>query len=160
MSTDPLDELDYGILHLLQRDARNTTPIDMAELLPVTDTTVRNRIEKLEQRGIIRGYVPQIDYEAAGFPLRVEFTCTAPVDQRSDLVQELLDVPHVVQVEEMLSARDNIEVLVVTNEAEELNKVTAEIDGLGLTIERERLLRTIHSRPFNHFGSEVVDDTE
>lgn len=160
MPTDPLDELDYGILHLLQRDARNTTPIDMAELLPVTDTTVRNRIEKLEERGIIRGYNPQIDYDEAGFPLRVEFTCTAPVEERSELVEKALDVPHVVQVEEMLSARDNIEILVVTNEAEELNEITAAIDALGLTIERERLLRRIHTRPFNHFGSEVVSDTD
>lgn len=159
MATDPLDELDYGILQLLQRDARNTTPIDMAELLPVTDTTIRNRIEKMEERGTIDGYVPRIDYEAAGFPLRVQFTCTAPADERSNLVEEVLEISHVVEVEEMLSARDNIEILVVTNKAEELNKVTTEIDNLGLTIERERLLRRIHSRPFNHFGSEVVSDT-
>lgn len=160
MATDSLDELDYGILHLLQRDARHTTPIDMAELLPVTDTTVRNRIEKLEERGVIKGYVPRIDYEESGFPLRVEFTCTAPVNERSEIAEEALEIPHVVQVEEMLSARENIEILVVTNEAEELNKITVKIDDLGLSIERERLLRRIHSRPFNHFGSEVVSDTD
>lgn len=160
MSSDPLDELDYGILQLLQQDARHTTPIDMADRLPVTDTTVRNRIEKMEERGIIKGFTPRIDYEKAGFPLRVEFTCTAPVQERATLAEEALELSHVVQVEEMLSAYGNIQILVVTNEAEELNTVTSQIDALGLTIEQEKLLRRIHSRPFNHFGSEVVTEEE
>lgn len=160
MSSDPLDELDYGILHLLQQDARHTTPIDMADRLPVTDTTVRNRIEKMEEQGIIEGYTPRIDYEKAGFPLRVEFTCTAPVQERSTLAEKALALSHVVQVEEMLSAYGNVQILVVTNEAEELNAVTSQIAALGLTIEQEKLLRRIHSRPFNHFGTEVVADEE
>ncbi|QLG63307.1 Lrp/AsnC family transcriptional regulator [Halorarum salinum] len=158
MSTDALDELDFGILHLLQEDARNTSPVDMEELLPVSDTTIRNRIEKLEERGVIKGYVPLIDYEAAGFPLRVKLVCTAPVRERSALAGEVLQLSHVVDVEEMLSARENIRVQVVTNKSEELNEVTSQLDALGLTIERESILRETHSRPFNHFGENMVSN--
>ena len=158
MSTDELDELDFGILHLLQQDARHTTPIDMAKRLPVTDTTIRNRIEKLEDRGIIEGYVPLLNYEKAGFPLRVKFTCTAPVLERSRIADEAIELPHVVNVEEMLSARENVRILVVTDNAEDLNVVTSRIDDLGLTIETECLLREIKTRPFNHFGSDEVSD--
>ena len=51
MDAADLDEIDFGILHLLQEDARTQTPVDMAERLPVTDQTIRNRIERLEERG-------------------------------------------------------------------------------------------------------------
>lgn len=155
MSTDPLDELDFAILHRLQGDARHTTPIDMADDLPVTDTTVRNRIEKMEERGIIEGYVPQINYEKAGFPLRVAYICTAPVQRRQELATEALELRHVVQVEEMLSAYENLHILAVTNEAKELNQLTSEIDELGLTIENETLLRRLHLQPLNHFAEEL-----
>ena len=160
MNTDPLDELDFGILHLLQQDARHTTPIEMAEKLPVTDTTVRNRIEKLEDLGIIEGYIPLLDYEKAGFPLRVKFTCTAAVQDRSQIADEALELPHVVHVEEMLSARENVRILVVTNQSEDLNDITTRIDELGLTIEKECLLRRIETRPFNHFGENMVSSEE
>lgn len=156
MPTDALDELDFGILHLLQEDARHTSPVDMEDRLPVSDTTIRNRIEKMEERGIIEGYVPVIDYEKAGFPLRVKLTCTAAAQDRATLAEEALQLPHVVDVEEMLSARENVRILVVTNHAEDLNEVTSRIDALGLTIERESLLRRIHRRPFNHFGESTV----
>jgi DNA-binding Lrp family transcriptional regulator len=156
MSTDALDELDFGILHLLQGDARHTSPVDMAAKLPVTDTTIRNRIEKLEERGIIEGYVPVIGYEKAGFQLRVKFTCTAPVQDRADIAEGALELPNVVHVEEMLSASENIRILVVTNQAEKLNEITSRIDAMGLTIERESLMRRAHNRPFNHFGENMV----
>ncbi|QLG28324.1 AsnC family transcriptional regulator [Halorarum halophilum] len=156
MSTDPLDELDFGILHLLQEDARHISPVDMEDELPVSDTTIRNRIEKLEDRGIIEGYVPLIDYEKAGFPLRVKFVCTAPVKERAKLAEEALELHNVVDVEEMLSARENVRIMVVTNHSEDLHEVTERIDDLGLTIEREGLVRRIHRRPFNHFGEHMV----
>lgn len=158
MSDDALDELDHGILHLLQEDARNTSPVDMAKQLPVTDTTIRNRIKKLEENGVIEGYVPVINYEKAGFPLRIKFSCTAPVQERSSLAEKALQLPHVVDVEEMLSARENIRILAVTNQAEDVNEITARIDAMGLTIERETLLRRIFMRPFNHFGEDVVTE--
>lgn len=158
MSQGDLDEIDFGILHLLQQDARNTSPTNMAEELPVSSQTVRNRIEKMEDSGVIEGYVPVINYDKAGFPIRLQFSCTAPVQQREELAEKALAVPNIVNVQEMLSARENVRPLAVSREAEELNTISSELDKLGLTIERERLLRTIHRRPFNHFGTDMVSE--
>lgn len=156
MATDELDELDYGILHLLQQDARNQTPVDMATLLPVTDTTIRNRIEKMESMGVIEKYVPTINYENAGFPIRLQFMCTAPVDQRRETAEQALQVPNIVRVDEMLTARENVRPLAVTNNADEVDDIARDLIDLGLTIERECLLRYEHVRPFNHFGEHMV----
>ena len=153
-----LDEIDYGILHLLQQDARHLTPVDMAERLPVSAQTVRNRISRMEDEGVLKGYVPILDYQAAGFAIRLQFTCTAPVQNRGELASAALEIDNVVNVEEMLTAQDNVRVLAVTNDTDEINEIASKLDELGLVIESERLQRTEHRRPFNHFGAKVPDD--
>lgn len=153
-----LDDIDYGILQMLQRDARHLTPVDMAERLPVTDQTIRNRIENMEAEGVIEGYVPVIDYQRAEFSIRLQYVCSAPVRRRDELAERALEIANVVRVEEMLSARENLQILAVTDNSEEINTITEELDGLGLTIESERLMRYAHSRPFNHFGVGMVSE--
>lgn len=153
-----LDDIDHGILQLLQRDARHQTPVNMAESLPVTDQTIRNRIENLEGEEVIEGYIPLINYQKAGFSIRLQYVCTAPVQEREELGEKALEITNVVRVEEMLSARENLQILAVTNDSEEINTITEELDDLGLTIESERLMRNARSRPFNHFGVGMVSE--
>jgi Lrp/AsnC family transcriptional regulator, leucine-responsive regulatory protein len=150
-----IDDLDFRILHLLQEDARHRTPVDMAEELPVSAQTIRNRITKMENSGVIEGYAPIINYEKAGFPIRLRFTCTAPVQQREELAREALQIPHMVRVEEMLSGSENILPMAVANSSEEITAITTALDDLGLSIESERLQRYEYVRPFNHFAEDI-----
>ncbi|WP_121742132.1 Lrp/AsnC family transcriptional regulator [Natronorubrum halophilum] len=158
MAADGLDEIDYGILHCLQQNAREMTPVDIADELPVTDTTIRNRIERLEDKGVIEGYVPIVNYEAAGFPIRLQLSCTVAMDDRDEIAEQILELPHIVSVDEMSSARENIRVLTVANTTEEVDDVISRLDDLPLTIERESLLRAERVRPFNRFGEGVVHE--
>ncbi|MFC6716306.1 Lrp/AsnC family transcriptional regulator [Natrialbaceae archaeon GCM10025810] len=156
MPTDELDEVDFGILHLLQEDARHISTVEMAEHLSVSDQTIRNRIENLEEQGIIEGYYPKINYEKAGFQLRIRFTCTAPVDERKALAAEALQLQNVVRVEEILSSKENVRPLAVTDTAEEITDIASDLTDLGLTIESQHLVSDEKVRPFNHFGENIV----
>lgn len=69
-----LDNVDRGILHLLQLDARHTTVQEIGDKTEVSPCTVRNRIEQLETDGVITGYKPTIDYESANLPLQGTYT--------------------------------------------------------------------------------------
>lgn len=54
-STDPaptLDELDRGIVRVLQKNGRTTNTV-MAKELQVTETTIRNRVARLLSEGLI-----------------------------------------------------------------------------------------------------------
>lgn len=157
MSTERLDAVDRGILHLLQGNARDVTPVDIARQLPVSDGTVRNRIERLEQDGIIEGYVPLLNYEAAGFPLEVVYTCTAPVENQATLAEQALQLQRVVNVREMIASQGNIEVVAVATDLGNLITVAAELTDLGLMIQSQKLMRHEYDRPFNHFGADVID---
>lgn len=154
----PLDDIDRAILQILQRDARNTTAVDIAERLDVSDSTIRNRIDALEDRGVIEGYAPLINYEQAGFQLQVAIECTAPIVEREELAQKALQIKGVVEVDEKMTGRGNVMVTVVVPKHEDLTRISKELDSLGLDIEHEELLRHHYFRPFNHFGVDNISD--
>ncbi len=61
-----IDEIDKEILKMLQENAR--TPFkDMAEKVNKAPATVKNRIEKMQAMGIIKAYVPLLDYKFFGY---------------------------------------------------------------------------------------------
>lgn len=156
----PLDEIDRAILQILQRDARNATAVDISEPLGVSDGTVRNRIENLEEQGVIEGYTPLINYEKAGYQLQIKIDCTAPIVERHELAGEALEVAGVIEVDEIMTGRENVIVTAVAPRHDDITRIAKELDALGLAIESEQLLRHHYFRPFNHFGTEDVGDAD
>ena len=152
----PLDDVDRAILQLLQRDARNLTAVDISERVGVSDGTVRNRIDSLEERDIVEGYTPMIDYERAGYQLQIRIMCTAPIVDREELAQQALDIEGVVEVHEIMTGRLNVEVKAVAPRHQNVTRVARSLDELGLEVESEELIRHHYFRPFNHFGTEDV----
>ncbi|WP_457742492.1 Lrp/AsnC family transcriptional regulator [Thermococcus sp.] len=63
-----VDELDVKIISLLQKNARLSYR-EIARELNVAVGTVYNRVKRLEEEGIIKGYAPILDYERLGFGL-------------------------------------------------------------------------------------------
>ena len=61
-----LDELDMRILRLLNADARKSYR-DIAKEADASLSTVSNRVRKLEEEGVISGYVPVLNEARLGF---------------------------------------------------------------------------------------------
>ena len=160
MGEDPLNNLDRRILHLLQVDARGATDTNIAAETDVTGTTVHNRIEQLEEQGIILGYNPEINYERAGYPMRVLFICSTELSQRSEMAQEALDVRGVVNVREMLAGEENLHVEIVAESTSEVKESTQQLDELGLRIITSNILSEEHVQPWNHFHQEMAGERD
>lgn len=143
---------------MLQRDARNLTAVEISERLDVSDGTIRNRIENLEENGVIEGYTPIINYEKAGFQLEIKIRCSARIVEREELAEEALQIEGVVEVEEIMTGRNNIVVTAVAPEHDDLTRIAKTLNELGLEIESEELLRHNYFRPFNHFGAKDVSE--
>jgi len=154
-----LDDVDRSILYLLQRNARDTTAEGMAEAVGVSASTVRNRIDRLEADGIIRGYHPEIDYEAAKLPLQVTFVISAPPTELRNYSERIQAVRGVIDVREMLTGRRNIHVDVVGTSTGEITDITDAIHDLGVKIESSEMLRRRHVQPFDHFLREGTERT-
>ncbi|WP_435073821.1 Lrp/AsnC family transcriptional regulator [Halorubrum sp. HHNYT27] len=156
-----LDNVDRGILYMLQIDARNTTSQDIADKVGVSASTVRNRIERLENDGVITGYQPKINYEEANLPFRVMFVVTAPPTDRGEVVENLMDLQGVVDVREMLTGRRNIHVEVVGKSTEDIVRVTDNIHEMGVEVDSSEIMKQRKSQPFNHFYfSESLVETQ
>ena len=65
-----MDALDNSIVKLLNENAR-VSYREVARELKVSLSTISNRIKKLEEIGIIEGYIPVINPEKIGYDLTV-----------------------------------------------------------------------------------------
>lgn len=154
MDSPVLDDVDRGILFCLQEDARNITIEEIAAEVEVSPSTVRNRIDKLEQTGVIEGYVPQINYERANFPLHILFVCSAPAEDREELAKKALDSIGVVSVRELLTSRRNLHVETVATDTKDLTEITNQLTALGFEVISSEILTNYYSRPWAKFEYE------
>lgn len=87
-----MDALDQALLSLLRANAR-TSLADLAKELRVSRATLRNRIRRLEQSGIIVGYTVRLRPGSA--PLRITAWTSIAVegDKTPQVVRALLGEP-------------------------------------------------------------------
>lgn len=153
MTEFDLDEVDRTILHLLQEDARTATAEEMGEAADVSAPTVRNRIEKIEAQGVIRGYPPDIDYEEAGYQLYLFIICKAPPAERAALAEEALDITGTINVREMLSGANNLHIEAIAENSDAVDIIAGKVDDLDhVAIESVEIAKKNHQQPFDHFG--------
>lgn len=154
MADYELDDVDREILYALQEDARNLSSGDIADRTEASPSTVRKRIQRLESEEIIKGYSADIDYHASGYPLRMLLFCTAPISERGDVVDEILEIPGVVSVQELVTGEENLLVTAVGESDDDITPVAQALLDLGLTVADEVLVRSHQTTPFDEFSSE------
>lgn len=151
MTLRGLDELDRHILFELQRDARGTSSKAIAEGRDVSPSTVRKRIDRLEEQGVITGYHADVDYGRAGYQLHMQIVCTAPIPDREAIGREALEVPGVVSVRELAAGEENLLVEAVARDNDELTRIAGALSELGLAVSDEQLVRGDRSTPLQGF---------
>jgi Lrp/AsnC family leucine-responsive transcriptional regulator len=90
-----VEEIDRQILALLARDGRMSFT-DLGKATGLSTSAVHQRVRRLEQRQVIRGYVAVIDPEAVNLPLTA-FISVTPLDQAApdDLPDRLAQLPEI-----------------------------------------------------------------
>ena len=146
-----IDDLDRRIIYALMQDGR-ATATSIAETANVSGATVRNRIEKLEDRGIITGYRAHVDFEAAGGKLRNLYLCNVPVPEREALAHEARAIPEVINVRSLMTGRRNLHVLAVGESTRDLQRVSRSLSKLGIEVENEDLLEDELFNPYEPFN--------
>lgn len=149
-----LDAVDREILYALQEEARNLSSSEIAERTEASSSTVRKRIQRLESAGIIKGYSADIDYTKSGYAIRMLLFCTAPITERSDYTEQILDVPAVISVQELVTGEENLLVTAVGETDRDITPVAQELSDLGLTITDEVLVRSHETTSFDEFSGE------
>jgi len=154
MADSRLDPIDRRIIYELQRDARHTSASEIAESLDVSARTVRNHIDRLEERGVIEGYDVSVNYETAGYQLRTLIVCTAPIERREELARRALDVDGVVAVREVMTGEANLHVEAIGLDSDDLSRIGRDLHELGLEVADEDIIRSERTAVFDRFAED------
>lgn len=130
-----LDERDLDIVAALQDDAR-ATYADIARQVGLSPSSVHDRVRKLEQAGVIRGYRAIVDPEAIGLFVTA-LIAVSPLDasQPDDLPERVQEFR---EIEDCFS---------VAGESNYVLKVrTRTTEGLEELIRRLREKAGVHTR--------------
>jgi DNA-binding Lrp family transcriptional regulator len=94
--TSPIDELDGRLIAALA-DTPRAPVLDLARRLGVARGTVQARLDKLQQRGVITGFGPDLSARALGYDV-VAFTMIEIAQGRlADVVAHLRAIPEVLE---------------------------------------------------------------
>jgi Lrp/AsnC family leucine-responsive transcriptional regulator len=159
-----LDEKDAKILEILQREGR-TANVDLARAVELTPSATSERVRKLEERGLIKGYTALLDPRALGLGL-VAFIFLR-VDDPEDLVgraegtaEALSALPSVLELHH-LAGEDCFLVKVRARDTDDLYRILRDELGRFKSIKGTRttiVLKTVKETNVLAVGRERAGD--
>lgn len=123
-----LDDLDIKILNLLQDQGR-TKRNQLAEEVGLSIPSVSERLNKLEERGIIEGYYAKINKRVFGYDIMVFITVRSDSSKHyKQLTENARKHPFILECHSILGEGSHLLKAVVKN-TESLEKILAEIQS-------------------------------
>ncbi|MDK1473804.1 Lrp/AsnC family transcriptional regulator [Streptomyces sp. 549] len=92
-----IDELDGRLLELLAEEPR-VGVLEASRRLQVARGTVQARLDRLRSSGVIRGFGPDVDPAALGYPVTAFATLEIKQGQGADVRAHLATVPEVLEL--------------------------------------------------------------
>ena len=101
-----LDDTDIHLLQILSRNGR-ISGVELSEILDISPSTVARKIKRLEEAGIIKGYVGIIDNETIGNLCRavLNVKLTGAIEMNK-VLEELLKNEHICNIYETMGNYD------------------------------------------------------
>jgi Lrp/AsnC family leucine-responsive transcriptional regulator len=158
-----INEIDRRILDILQKNAR-TSNAEIARKVGLTPSAVFERIRKLEERNVIRGYRAEINPKALGLA-QLAFTFVRSNDRPGGVEtgEKLAEIPEILEVHHV-AGEDCFLVKARARDAEALGRLLRERLGAVATISSTRttmVLETVKETavlPLTRAEAEPDDD--
>lgn len=121
-----LDALDLRLLRLLQDNPRIGV-LELSRLAGVARATVTARMQRWQSSGLVTGYGPNFDLDAAGFPVQALVTLDIAQGRLVELREFLLSLPGVIEAYATTGTGDVVCRLAATSNAD-LQRLLLELD--------------------------------
>ena len=131
MTGGPVDDIDLSILKALHVDARQSLT-ELAKRVHLTRPAVRDRVRRLQERGVITGFTITIDYKELGLPVRSIVQVTVAGHNGLRLPEILARRPEIIECSHV-TGDDCFLAVVVTRDLEHLEEVVGDLIAVGTT---------------------------
>lgn len=141
-----IDDTDRAILRLLMENARISLK-EIAEKVYLTSPTVAARIHRMENAGIIRGYLPTIDYSMLGYTIKAFINLEVDPKDKKKFYPFIKSIPNVIECS-CVTGDYSMLIEVVYRYSEELDHLVNELQQFGHTKTLIAFSTSVHHRCF------------
>jgi DNA-binding Lrp family transcriptional regulator len=142
-----IDALDARLIRALCEIPRAGV-MELARQLGVARGTVQARLDKLQQRGIISGFDPDLDLRAMGYEVLAFVSLEIAQGRLDDVCDHLRDIPEVLEIHTVTGPGD-LHCRVVAHTNDHLQRVInriLEAKGISRTATQIALTEQLHHR--------------
>ncbi|HEX8803402.1 MAG TPA: Lrp/AsnC family transcriptional regulator [Acidimicrobiales bacterium] len=142
-----IDALDARLIRALC-DIPRAGVMELARQLGVARGTVQARLDKLQQRGIISGFDPDLDLRAMGYEVLAFVSLEITQGRLGDVTAHLRDIPEVLEIHSVTGPGDLL-CRVVARTNEHLQTVIGrilDVQGISRTTTQIALTEQLHHR--------------
>lgn len=125
---EELDETDMQILHILQENAAISHE-EIGAQVNLSESTVRYRIKKLQELGVILGFTCAVDLGKLGYNLTVFANIDVEAGKEQAVAKRLTKLPNVIGLFTASGSPDMISLIVARNN-EELTEIVEKIRAI------------------------------
>lgn len=124
-----IDETDQRIIVALRRRPRASVS-ELSRLLSLARGTVHTRLDRLEHRGVITGYGPDLNLAHAGYPVRAFTTLSIAQGHHDRIVEQLRCIPQILEVHTITGPGDLL-VKIAARSNDHLHEVLQDISSIA-----------------------------
>jgi DNA-binding Lrp family transcriptional regulator len=110
-----LERSDRELIVAMRQSGARPSVSELSRSLVLARGTVQARIERLESRGVVIGYGPEIDSSAAGLGVRAFTTLSIAQGEHEAAITGLTRIPEVVEVNTVTGDGDLVLFIVATS---------------------------------------------
>ncbi|MGY0065286.1 Lrp/AsnC family transcriptional regulator [Streptomyces sp. QTS137] len=129
MAADSFDETDIRILEALQRDGR-ASYAELARTVSMSASAVTERVRRLEESGVIRGYVAVVDPQRLGFGILAFVRLRYPTGNYKPFHDLVATTPEIMEAHHV-TGEDCFVLKVLARSMRHLEATAGRIAGLG-----------------------------
>jgi len=147
MLTRQIDELDSRLIHSLAASPRAGI-LELARQLGVARGTVQARLDRMQRRGVITSFGPDLSPEALGYEVLAFSTLEIAQGRLSDVVAHLAEIPEVLEAHG-ISGQGDLHCRVVARTNAHLQEVInrmLEVEGIARSTTVIALSDQVHFR--------------
>lgn len=127
-----VDNISLKILGLLQENARMSYT-EIGQRIGMASTSVKERIEKMEDSGVISQYTIKLDNEKLGYPINaiITLSCSGAYTPKEQVIVDMLsEYPQVLEVLR-ISGKNDFLVKVCVQSMEEYKEINNKLGKFG-----------------------------